>query len=847
MRLPPLPIDAVLPELLSVLEGGTRAVLQAPPGAGKTTRVPLALLEASWRGEGRIVMLEPRRLATRASARHMAQLLGEAVGGTVGYRVRGDSAVSRRTRVEVVTEGVLTRMLQDDPSLEGVAALLFDEYHERNLVADLGLALALHSAALVRPDLRIVVMSATLDGARVAALLDGAPIVTSEGRMFPVETIHVARREGQRLEGAVAAVIERALREQAGDVLVFLPGAAEIRRTSALLATRELPATVDLFSLQGTMPPEQQDRAIAPSIPGRRKVVLATSVAETSLTIEGVRVVVDSGVSRVPRFSPRTGMTRLETVRVARDSADQRRGRAGRVAPGVCYRCWDSADDAQLLAHRAPEILEADLAPLALELASAGISDAATLRWLDLPPAGAMRQARTVLAALGALDPKGRLTAHGTAMAAMGLHPRLAHLVIAAQARGAAADGCDLAALLADRDILRRDDAVSDPDLRTRLELLRRPNGGDDPRVERARWFQVRDEARRLRGEVGAKDRATDRATDRAHAPTREPPLDSDAAAMLAALAYPDRVALAREGSRGRFVMRNGGAARVDERSPLADAEALSITETDGAPGEARVYLAAPLTQRDLEALFADDIVREELVAYDAQHDTIRAVRRRTLGALVLEERALHAPDPALIGAAWIPVIRAAGLASLPWTDSASALRARVRFARTLDERWPDWSDAALLESIEHWLAPSLAGVMRRAALDRVDLYDALRTQLDWKQLADLDRVAPTHVEVPTGSRIAVDYADPLAPVLAVRLQELFGTNDTPRVGGGQVPLTLHLLSPAHRPVQVTRDLAGFWSGSYFAVRKDLRGRYPRHSWPEDPLHAEPTRRAKPR
>lgn len=792
-------------------------------------------------------MLEPRRLATRASARHMAQLLGEAVGGTVGYRVRGDSAVSRRTRVEVVTEGVLTRMLQDDPSLEGVAAVLFDEYHERNLVADLGLALALHSAALVRPDLRIVVMSATLDGARVSALLGGAPIVTSAGRMYPVETIHVARRDGQRVEGAVVAAIERAIREQVGDVLAFLPGAAEIRRTGALLAARDLPATVDLFALQGTMPPEQQDRAIAPSVPGRRKVVLATSVAETSLTIEGVRVVIDSGVSRVPRFSPRTGMTRLETVRVARDSADQRRGRAGRVAPGVCYRCWDSTEDGQLLAHRAPEILEADLAPLALELASAGIGDVATLQWLDLPPSGALRHARTVLAALGALDTDGRITAHGQAMAAIGLHPRLAHLVIASRARGAADDGCDLAALLADRDVLRREDAMSDPDLRTRLELLRRPNGGDDPRVERSRWFQVRDEARRLRAELGAEARTA----ARADGATREPPHQVESAALmaalLAALAYPDRVALARAGARGRFVMRNGGAARVDERSPLADAEALSITETDGATGEARVYLAAPLTQRDVEELFTDEIVREEIVAYDAQHDIIRAVRRRTLGALVLEERALHAPDPAHIGAAWIPVIRAAGLASLPWSDAASALRARVRFARTLDEQWPDWSDATLLASIERWLAPSLAGVMRRAALDRVDLVAALRTQLDWKQLVELDRLAPTHVEVPTGSRIAVDYSEPEAPVLAVRLQELFGTSETPHVGGGRVPLTLHLLSPAHRPVQVTRDLAGFWAGSYVAVRKDLRGRYPRHSWPEDPLQAEPTRRAKPR
>lgn len=818
-----------MPQLLQALEGSPRAVLQAPPGAGKTTRVPLALLDASWRGEGRIVMLEPRRLATRAAARHMAQLVGEPVGGTVGYRVRGDSAVSRRTRVEVVTEGVLTRMLQDDPSLDGVAALLFDEYHERNLVADLGLALALQSAALLRPELRIVVMSATLDGSRVAALLGDAPIVTSEGRMFPVRTVHVPRRDGQRVEGMVAGVVDRALREEEGDVLVFLPGAAEIRRTAALLAARDLPRDTDLFSLHGTMPPDQQDRAIAPSVPGRRKVVLATSVAETSLTIEGVRVVVDSGLSRVPRFSPRTGMTRLETVRVARDSADQRRGRAGRVAPGVCYRCWDEQEEGQLLAHRAPEVLEADLAPLALELTSAGILDPAELSWLDLPPAGAMRQARAILTTLGALGADGRITAHGRAMAAMGLHPRLAHLVLLARAQGAGADGCDLAALLAERDILRREAAVSDPDLRTRLELLRRPNGGEDARVERGRWFQVRDEARRLRAEAGS--------SDRAH--------DTEAAVRFAALAYPDRVAFARVGDRGRFLMRNGGAARVDERSALADAEALCITETDGAAGESRVYLAAPLTRADVETLFASEIVREEIISYDAQRDTVRAVRRRSLGALILEERALHAPDPARIAEAWLPVIRSAGLDSLPWSDAARSLLQRVRFVRSLDDRWPDWSDDALLERLESWLAPALSGVMRRAALDRIDLHGALRAQLDWTQLSELDRLAPTHLEVPTGSRIAVDYQDPAAPVLAVRLQELFGARETPRVGGGRVTVTLHLLSPAHRPVQVTRDLAGFWAGSYFEVRKDLRGRYPKHSWPEDPLQAAPTKRTR--
>lgn len=841
--LPPLPIDDALPRLRAALTNGTRAVLQAPPGAGKTTRVPLALLDEPWLASGKVIMLEPRRLATRAAAHHMAGLLGERTGQTVGYRVRGDSRVSRSTRVEVVTEGVLTRVIQDDPSLEGIAALIFDEFHERNLVADLGLALAIQSAELLRPELRLLVMSATLDGERVARLLGGAPVVTSAGRAFGVETRWVPRREGQRVEGAVAATVEQAMREHEGDVLVFLPGAAEIRRTASILSGRLLGPRTTIYSLHGSLPTEEQDRAIAPSPPGTRKVVLSTSVAETSLTIEGVRIVVDSGLSRIPRFSPRTGMTRLETVRVARDSADQRRGRAGRVSTGFCYRLWSEGEEAQLLAHRNPEILEADLAPLALELAAAGIASPEALRWLDLPPAGALTQARELLRSLGALASDGRLTAHGKEMAGAGIHPRLAHLVLTGERMGAGALACDVAALLGERDLLRRDAAVNDPDLRTRLELLRARGGADDPRADRARVFQVRDEARRLRAERGGRDSAWHDEKDNVLDRARDNVPGDDLLGALVALAYPDRIARRRSDTRGRVQLRNGLGAVVNAGSALADSEWIAIAETDGAKSEARVYLGATLDAAAVHELFADAIEREDVVEFDAAVGGVVATRRERLGALVLSDRALHAPDPDAVTAAMIAGIRRHGLTVLPFDESVERLRQRVSFLRTIDPTWPDWSDAALLATLEEWLGPTLHGLRRRSELARLDLPSALLGTLPWASRGALDTLAPTHLEVPSGSRIAVDYASPTAPALPVRLQELFGLADTPRLAGGKVPVVLHLLSPARRPVQVTSDLAGFWRTTYFDVRKDLRGRYPKHSWPDNPLQAAPTRK----
>jgi ATP-dependent helicase HrpB len=832
----PLPIEDALPALRAALADAGCAVLQAPPGAGKTTRVPLALLHEPWLAGQRIVMLEPRRLAARAAAARMASTLGERVGDTVGYRVRMDTRVGPRTRVEVVTEGVLTRMLQGDPALEGVGLVVFDEFHERSLHADLGLALALQSRSVLRDDLRILVMSATLDGAPVAALLDGAPVVTSEGRSWPVETRYLARAPEGRLPAIVSSAVRRALEEETeGDVLVFLPGAGEIRQVDAMLRGEADPA-VRVMPLYGSLPPEAQDRAIAPSPAGSRKVVLATSIAETSLTIDGVRVVVDGGWMRVPRFSPRTGMTRLETVRVSRASADQRRGRAGRTGPGVCYRLWPEHVQATLQAHGMPEILDADLAPLALELAAWGVADPADLAWLDPPPPAAYAAARELLSQLGALDDAGAITPHGRRMAGLSLHPRLAHMLLRAQEMGHGALACDLAALLAERDVFRTDAGVPQADLRLRLHALRDSGRAAAEgvtlghRVDREGLRRAAAEARQWRRTL--------------RVPAGEV-ADEDAAGLLLAFAYPDRIAQRRPGGGGRYLLRNGRGAAFAGPDPLADEAFIVIPEIDGQGRDSRVYLAAPLSEADLARHFAEQVEREEQVDWDAASGAVRAVRRERLGAIVLREAPLRDPDLERIAAAMLRGIRAAGLDAL-WTDAARRLRERMAFLHHLDpSRWPDVSDAALLASLDAWLAPHLHGA--RGDLRAVDVAAALVSLLPWDRRAALDDLAPTHVTVPTGSRVPVDYADPAAPVLAVRLQEMFGLAETPRVGGGAVPLTLHLLSPAHRPVQVTRDLAGFWRSSYFDVRKDLRGRYPRHPWPDDPLSAAPTRRAKPR
>jgi ATP-dependent helicase HrpB len=838
-----LPIHDVLPRLREALRSRPRAVLQAPPGAGKTTVVPLALVDEPWAAGQKIVMLEPRRLAARAAARRMAATRGDPVGGLVGFRVRGESAVGARTRVEVVTEGVLTRMLTRDPTLEGVAAVIFDEFHERSLVADTGLALALHTANLVRPDLRVLVMSATLDGAAVAALLGDAPVITAHGRAFPVDVRWVPPRAGVRPVDAVAAAVHKALDETDGDVLVFLPGAGEIRRVGDALG---MPSGVRVIPLHGSLPAADQDAAIAPAPVGTRKVVLSTSVAETSLTIEGVRAVVDSGLARVPRFDPRSGMTRLETVRVSQDSAEQRRGRAGRTAPGVCYRLWTEQEHAALLARRTPEMLAADLAPLALDLALAGVQDAGDLAWLDPPPAASLAQARELLRELDVLDAAGAVTAHGRAAARFGLHPRLAHLVVRAGERGAARLGAELAALLADRDVLRDTD---DPDIQLRLAALRRDADADPGRVDRGRVHRAREDARRIVGSVqatrsarddpGARDART-RDTGAHDAATR----DADVGELVA-LAFPDRVALARGG--GRFRLRNGRGATVPATSPLAAAPALAIAETDGARDDARVFIAAALDRAAIPVLCARQLTETKTSAFDTTAGTVLTRERRALGALILEERVTRSTDDDEIVAAFADRVRAVGIAAVPLGDAGESVRQRMTFARMIDPAWPDVSDAALLNALDAWFVPAAHGARTWKALDSRDFGAAIRALAGHPLAASLDRVAPTHITVATGSRVPVDYSDPTAPAISVRLQELFGTGENPTVGLGRVRVTVRLLSPAGRPLQVTRDLGGFWSGSYAEVRKEMRGRYPRHEWPEDPLGAAPTRRAKPR
>lgn len=847
-----LPIDAVIPALRSVLSVGTSAVLQAPPGAGKTTRVPLALVYEPWLGGQRILMLEPRRLATRAVATHMASLLGENVGETVGYRVRRDSRVGPQTRIEVVTEGILTRLLQRDPTLDGIGLLIFDEFHERSVHADLGLALALHSRELVRPDLRILVMSATLDGAAVARMLGDAPIVASEGRSFPVDVRYMDGPTSRTLEAAVVTHIERGLEQDSGDVLVFLPGGREIRRVARLLGERSLPHGVDVTPLYGDLPLRAQDAAIAPAPEGRRKVVLSTPIAETSLTIEGVTVVVDSGLVRAPSFSARSGMSRLQTIRISRSSADQRSGRAGRVRPGVCYRLWPAHEQHHLAEHSTPEILSTDIAPLALDLAAAGIQNPAELQWLDAPPSAAYAHARGLLATLGALDESGRITAHGRAMAALPTHPRIAHMLLASKQLGIGALACDIAALLGERDILRGDGMPPDADIRLRLDALQHLAGGGP----------VRDVQHGAMLDVGLARRVvTESATLRRQlgvgvgvgvgAGVKETERDEDAAGVALALAYPDRIGRARgdDGGAGRFLLRNGRGAALTHAQSLSVAEYVVAADLDGGEREARIFLGAPLTELEVRTHFADEIETLDTVEWDTDAMKVRGWRTERLDAIVLRESRIARPERAAIARVLAKRIDSNGPAELTWSGGALSLRHRMAFVRLRDAEWPDVSDKAITEHVRAWLEqPSDNDSAIYKAIDSpadIDVHAILMGMLDWKQRTELERVAPTHYVTPAGSRVVIDYSDPSAPTIAVRLQEMFGEQSTPTVAGGRVPLTVQLLSPARRPVQVTRDLAGFWKGSYFDVRKELRGRYPKHSWPDDPLAAPPTSRAK--
>jgi ATP-dependent helicase HrpB len=825
-----LPIAEAIGPLRAALADRGRVVLHAPPGAGKTTVVPLVLLDEAW-CDGTVLVLEPRRLAVRNAARRLAQLLGEEPGEQVGWRMRQDTRVSGRTRIEVITEGVLTRRLQRDPELAGVSAVVFDEFHERSLDADLGLALTLEVADALRPELRIVVMSATLDVEPVAALLD-APVVRSEGRAFPVDVVHVDPPLGsdrrRAAEAAVAVTVRRALAAHEGDVLVFLPGAAEIGRVQRALG--DLPGDVHVRPLHGSMPPAAQDAAIAPSSAGSRKVVLSTAIAETSLTIEGVTVVVDAGLRRTPRLDPGSGMSRLVTLPVTAAEAEQRAGRAGRLAPGTAYRLWSGAEDATRRSHPEPEIEVADLTSLALELAAWGAGEH-DLAWLTPPPAAHLAAARDLLVRLGALDAAGTITSHGRAMADQPLHPRLAHLLVRGAELGHAALAADLAAALHEHGLSRRDTT----DVAVRLRALRDPGRHDRAAVERAR-----SDARRWRAAVGAGGRPGDTVGT----------AEESALGLVLALGYPDRIGRARaarpDGSRrGELLLANGRGAFVEPTDPLAAAEWVVVAELDGQGTRARVREAAPLDEADVRAVAGDSITTAVEVGWDQRARDVVARTVERLGAITLVERPLEDPPAEQVADALLSGLRQEGIGLLPWDDDTRRLQARLAFLHRLDpHRWPDVDDEALLADAEARIGPLLVGMRRRRDLRRLDLTEVLLAGLGWRDRTAVDDLAPERLEVPSGNRHRVDYAvDP--PVLAVKLQEVFGATETPTVGGGRVPVVLHLLSPAGRPLQITQDLVSFWRGAYSEVRADMRGRYPKHPWPEDPMAATPTARTR--
>lgn len=813
--LPELPVSAVLPALSEALVGGNAAVLVAPPGAGKTTLVPLALLDAPWLGTGRIVLLEPRRLAARAAARRMAELIGEEPGGTVGYAMRMENRTSARTRILVVTEGVLSRMILDDPELPGVAAVILDEFHERSLDGDFGLALALDVQGALRPDLRLLVMSATLDGARVARLLSAAPVIESEGRAFPVDIRYDERPAGAAIEDAMAKAIRSALAEESGSVLAFLPGQREIERTAERLQGR-IGADTDIVPLYGMLDGKAQDAAIKPAPPGRRKVVLATSIAETSITIDGVRVVIDSGLSRLPRYEPASGLTRLETVRVSRASADQRAGRAGRTQPGVAIRLWRAEQTAALPAFTPPEILEADLSGLLLDCAAFGVADPASLPFLDPPPAPALNEATALLRALDAIDAAGRLTDAGAAMRKLALPVRLAHMVAEAARAGQAFEAAMLAVLLTERGL-----GGDGADLERRLMRFRSERS---PRATSARQL-----AERLAKQAGG---------GRNNEPV--------SAGALLIHAWPDRVARAR-GERGRFVLANGSGAMLDAADPLAGEAWLVVADLQGKARNARITAAAPIEEADIRAALGDRIEVRRETSFDRDRRAVRVRETVRLGAIALSERMLPAPAGADADRAILDALREHGLSLLPWSKEAQTLRQRLGWLhRGLGAPWPDMSDAALLERLDDWLLPFLSGAASFAAINSATLSAGLMALVPHDLQRRVEALAPTRFDAPSGSHVPIRY-DGEWPVLAVRVQELYGLDRHPSIASGTVPLTLELLSPAHRPIQTTRDLPGFWRGSWADVRTDMRGRYPRHVWPENPLLATATARAKPR
>jgi ATP-dependent helicase HrpB len=847
---PGLPVEAVLGDLNLALANNACAVLQAPPGAGKTTFVPLSLRKAPWLDGRKIVMLEPRRLAARAAAMRMADLLDEAVGQTVGYRVRMDTRVSEATRIEVVTEGILTRMLQSDPALEGVGLVICDEFHERSLDGDLGLALCLDMQGVLNRELRLLVMSATMDTGPVAALLDNAPVISCSGRAYPVETryvgAHTPATSPSTTMDAVYKAVTAAAREETGSILVFLPGAPEIRQVAKQLAGAQFdsdrlgPEWI-VAPLFGNLSRSAQDQAISPPPKGRRKIVLATPVAETSLTIEGIQVVVDSGLQRLPRFDVKSGLTRLVTVPVSQASADQRRGRAGRTGPGVCLRLWSQRMHHSLPPFHRPEILEADLARLTLELAVWGVDDPDKLCWLDPPPKGSYDSARQLLQALKALDGEGRITAHGRRIAALPAHPRLAHMMVAAKETGHGAAACDLAALLSERDVVRFDSGPQHSDMADmgmRFDLVqsarqKAPLFSPGATIDHPALRSVIRVAAQLRRRLGCKGNDT----------------GAPSIGRLLAWAYPERIAQRRSNKRGRFLLTSGRGASLDPEQVLAAEAFIVAVELDGRQGDGRIFKAASYSTEDIHAQFSEDLQWEESIDWDPARQAVRAKRELKLGALRLQTESLSNPGSKEIQRALIQGIQQAGLGCLPWTKKLRRWQERVLFVHRHaqdGQPWPDVSEATLSSDLKKWLAPYLTGVTGLRDLARIDLKGALFSFLSYEQHQNLDKLAPTHLTVPSGSRIPIDYSGH-APVVAVRLQEMFGLEKTPAVLGGRQPLLIHLLSPASRPVQITGDLAGFWKTGYLEVKKELKGRYPKHYWPDDPLQAQATGRVRPK
>lgn len=828
-----LPVQAILPALKTALQEGRNAVLQAPPGAGKTTLVPLELLEEKWLKHRKIILLQPRRLATRAAARRMAALLKEAVGQRVGYRIRFDSRVGKNTRIEVVTEALLTRKLQNDPELSDTGLVIFDEFHERSIHSDLGLALCREVQTELRTDLRILVMSATLEGNAIARIIDGE-VITGQGRQYPVETRYLGKPVPKKGAAWVAAEINKILAQEAGSLLVFLPGAGEIRRVKSYLEKTHARSDLIIAPLYGNLPGKMQDLAIKPCKADQRKVVLSTSIAETSLTIEGIHVVVDAGRMRIPRFNPGSLMTVLETVRVSRASADQRRGRAGRTGPGICLRLWTEHDHLSLVPFNKPEIMNTDLSPLALELACWGTTRPGEMAWLDPPPDAAMEHAYEFLLAIGAVDSRKNVTRHGRDINALGIHPRLGHMILKGAAAGAGRLAADMAALISGRDILQGTNLAHDVDIRVRLEALRKPGMGQ-PDIDRrviSRTAQLSDRWQKMAGKSAVDS------------------VSLEGAGKILALAYPDRIGKVRAGSRNRYLLSGGRGAILPEHDALCGTPFIVVARTDGKPDNARIYLAAPVAVEMLEESLNDRLTVQDAITWNRRTKSVECRRQLLIGKVALRDSKLKNPDIKRVYECLFKGVREAGMECLHLTREDRKWVSRMQFIRSNSRehgKWPDLSDRALMQNLEAWLQPHVAGLRSLAALKKLNMKKILGALLTWEQRSLSDRLAPKTLRMPSGSNIGLDYAADKAPVLAVRLQEVFGLRETPTVLDGEIKVILHLLSPAGRSVQVTRDLEGFWKGVYSDVRKEMRGRYPKHYWPDDPLKAVPTNRVKPR